>query len=404
MVTPEEKTSLKQTDSTGKVLVNKWAKVKDFNPLSSQQVLEYLRYKGYKIPRDRVTRKETTGKDSLAKLIKQHPMDPMLRLVLEARHLSKAIGYLDDSRVGRDGRFHPTYTFAPDTGRLASINPNFQNQPKHGVDQELADAIRETIIPSPGFVLVELDWKAIEAVLTGWFAGDAGFQRLSLLDSHSYLGWHILHRRSDVGPPPDIHDPRLGSLLADFKKAHPKFREIAKKVNHATSYGMGPKHLSEVLECTITEAGELLRIKDESSPLVAKWKKTIQQQAHKEGFLENPFGYRRYFFEVYKKDARGEWVLGSEARKALAFLPQSTAAGMLRATLGNLPRLPGYCRDWYPLVPIHDAIVLEVPEGQDERWVPPVRALMEKDWAELGGLSIKTDVKIGSNWAHMKDW
>jgi len=393
-------------DSTGKVLVNKWAKVSDFNPLSSKQVLEYLRYKGYKIPKDRVTRKETTGKDSLLRIIKDNPMDPMLRLCLEARHLSKAIGYLDDSRIGRDGRFHPTYTFAPDTGRLASINPNFQNQPKHGVDEELANAIRQTIVPSRGHLLVELDWKAIEAVLTGWFAGDAGFQRLSLLDSHSYLGWCILHRREgeDVGAPPNLNDPRLGDLLAGFKKAHPKFREIAKKVNHATSYGMGPKHLSEVLECKIPEAVKLIAIKDESAPLVAEWKKTIQRQAHKEGFLENPFGYRRYFFEVYKKDQRGQWVLGGEARKALAFLPQSTAAGMLRATLAALPGLRGYGNQWHPLIPIHDAIVLEVPQGSVREFVPSVQELMEREWAELGGLSIKVDVKVGSNWALMKDW
>ena len=400
------KSSTSVTDSTGKVLVNRWAKAKDFNPLSSPQVLEYLRYKGYKVPRDRVTRKETTGKDALAKIIKDNPMDVMLRLILEARHLNKASGYLDDSRSSGDGRFHPTYTFAPDTGRLASINPNFQNQPKHGVDQELTDAIRSTITPSRGFVLVELDWKAIEAVLTGWFAGDAGFQRLSLLDSHSYLGWCILHDRggTDLGPPPDLHDPRLGELLGHFKAAHPKFREIAKKVNHATSYGMGPKHLSEVLECKIPDAIRLMEIKDKSAPLVAKWKNTIQQQAHKEGFLENPFGYRRYFFEVYKKNQRGDWVLGGEARKALAFLPQSTAAGMLRATLASLPGVRGYNEDWYPLIPIHDAIVLEVREGAVGDYVPEVRALMEKEWPELNGLSIKTDIKVGSNWALMKDW
>lgn len=104
-------------------LVNRWAVLQDFSPLSPLQVKAYCEHKGYKIPRDRKTRKPTTGKDGLATMIRQHPGEEVLPLVLEARHLRKAQGYLADERLGQDGKFHPTYTFAPDTGRLASINP-----------------------------------------------------------------------------------------------------------------------------------------------------------------------------------------------------------------------------------------------------------------------------------------
>lgn len=383
--------------------MKRWALLENFNPLSSQQVMKYLKHKKYKIPRDRKTRKETTSKESLTQLQKWYPNDRVLGLVVESRHLNKAIGYLDDSRLGRDGKFHPTYTFAPDTGRLASINPNFQNQPKHGVDEELARAIRETIVPSPGMVLVELDWKAIEAVLTGHFAGDEGFKRLSLLDSHSYLAWHIAWRTGKTPvPPPPMDADDIGELLARFKQAHPHERELAKKVNHATSYGMGPKHLSDTLKVTVSKASELMRIKDESSPKVAKWKHEVRLRAHNEGFLENPFGYRRYFSHVYIKDRQGAWKLGDEANKCLAFLPQSTAAGMLRDVVSRLPELDGYGDYWHPLVPIHDALLLEVLQGEVPRVSNLVKNLMEKEWPELGGLSIPVDIKSGTNWALMK--
>ena len=342
---------------------NRWAKTERFNLVSGDQVKAYCKWKGYKLPRDRKTRRETTSKDALTQLIKRHPEDRVLRGVLESRHLSKAIGYLDDSRLGRDGKFHPTYTFAPDTGRLASINPNFQNQPKHGVDEELAHAIRETIVPSPGMVLVELDWKAIEAVLTGFFADDEGFARLSLIDSHSFLAWHIAHRAGDADEPPSPLDPDLPRLLSDFKAGNGPLRERAKRVNHATSYGMGAKHLSDLLKVSKSEAMEILRIKDEASPKVAEWKATIRKRAHYDGFLENPFGYRRYFTDIFRKSKwTGKWTLGEEANKCLAFLPQSTGAAMLRSTIAALPGLPGYGTEWFPLVPIHDAILFEVQD------------------------------------------
>ncbi len=382
-----------------------WAKTKPFNLVSPDQVKAYCKHRGYKLLRDRKTRKETTSKEALTQLIKKHPDDRILRLVLESRHLNKAIGYLDDSRLGRDGKFHPTYTFAPDTGRLASINPNFQNQPKHGVDEELAHAIRETIVPSSGMVLVELDWKAIEAVLTGWFADDEGFARLSLIDSHSFLAWHIAHERGDADEPPSPLDPNLAELLSDFKASHGPERELAKKVNHGTSYGMGAKHLSDLLKVPKSEAIKILKIKDEASPKVAEWKASVRKRAHYDGFLENPFGYRRYFTDIFRKSRwTGGWTLGDEANKCLAFLPQSTAAAMLRETIASLPGLPGYGREWFPLVPIHDAILFEVQDQEDARLraTASVTELMEKEWPELGGLSIQVDGNWGRNWGEMK--
>ncbi|MGH7273844.1 MAG: DNA polymerase, partial [Nitrospiria bacterium] len=166
-------------------LVKRWALEEDFNPLSPLQVMHYLKHMKYKLPMDRKTRKPTTGKEGLSFLSRKYG-DQLLTHTLTSRRLSKARSYLDDTYLAKDGRLHPTFTTRPDTGRLSSLAPNLQNQPHHGVDQELVDIIRSTIIPSPGMVFVELDWKAIEAVLTGWFAGDEGFITLSLQDSHSY--------------------------------------------------------------------------------------------------------------------------------------------------------------------------------------------------------------------------
>lgn len=404
-----------------KQIVNRWARLDDFNPLSPVQVKDYCKFKDYKLPKDRKTKKPTTGKNAIGDLIRSHPSDEVLPLILEARHLRKAQGYLSDERLGRDGKFHPTYTFSPDTGRLASINPNFQNQPKHGVDEELAAAIRETIVPSPGMVLVELDWKAIEAVLTGWFADDPDFIRLSLLDSHSFLAWHALWELQvewgvkGITEPPLIDDKDLEAKLKWFKKTWADFvppiagstfsvRDLLKRVNHAGSYGMGPKHLSELLKISMAMAAKLMEIKAKAAPKVGAWQDEIRLQAHTQGYLENPFGYRRYFWGVYEKKKDGKLRVGEEANKALAFLPQSTAAGMLREALVSVEDLRAneFDGEFFPLVPIHDAILLEVKAERAIEVARRVKEIMQAPWPQLNGLSIEVDIQMGYNWAEMK--
>lgn len=167
---------------------------------------------------------------------------------------------------------------------------------------------------------------------------------------------------------------------------------------------MGPKHLSELLRCSITDAVDILRAKDASAPLVARWQKGILAQAHKAGYLENPFGYRRAFWHVFEKNKDGSLnPHGGEANKVLAFLPQSTAAGMLRESLIRVADLQRELGCFWMLVPIHDAILLEVREDQVVGVQARVKEVMEREWPELNGLSIKVDVKTGLNWGEMQD-
>ena len=394
--------------------LRRFALVEDFNPLSPPQVMAYLKAKGYKIPLDRKTLKPTSNKETLSKLGATY-QDPVLWETLDARKLSKAAGYLTDAIVGRDGRIHSTFTFAPDTGRLASFRPNVQNVPRT-VDQAIVQAIRSTIIPSEGCEFVELDWKAIEAVLTGWFANDQDYIALSLADSHSYYGWHIMYAMReewarDVGSPPPMADRLLSSRLDDWKRKHGgwqpllsqgvtlNIRDLAKKVNHASSYGMGPKHMGEILRLSPFLAAKLLRIKDEMAPKVKAWKRTVLVQAHTQGYLENPFGYRHCFWNVVEVKG-GKPSVSEEANKAFAFLPQSTAAAMLREVLLDLPALAGYHEWWWPLCPIHDAILVEVKKEKIDESVDFIRRVMERKWRELGGLSVPVDAKLGhGSWA-----
>lgn len=380
--------------------MKRFAKLGDFLPTSHVHVKKYCASKGYAIPKHRKTKKPTVNEESLRAMLKYHPTDPVLPLVLEARALNKAAGFLADTYVGRDGKFHPTYTFHPDTGRLASRSPNVMQQPNpsrlKGAKEELAEAVRRTIIPSEGCVLVEADWKNVEAVLTGHFAGDPDYIRLSLLGGHSYLGLHIAGNPPDPGLPDDV----LRTIFDKFKKESPAYPR-AKQVNLASSYGMGVKHMSEVLGVSITEARRLMRIKEDMAPRVKQWIRDTRLRAHKERMLVNPFGYvSPYFFDVLRKKDNGEMGLGDQANQVLAFLPQSTGASMLRECI----LLFDTAIDWEEcrlLIPIHDSFLFEVREDRVEWWLPIIRDIMTREWPELGGRRMGVDIKQGVSWGEM---
>lgn len=382
--------------------MDRWAKLKDFLPSSTQQVKAYLRHMRYKIPRERTTGKESTNEEGLETIIRQRPEDQVLPAILRARHLTKAVSYLDDAIVGRDGRIHPRYTFLPKTGRLSSKRPNLMNLPqgrKGDVMKEVASAIRSSIIPSPGCLLEERDWKAIEALLVGYFAGDDDYMLASKRGIHDIFGSHLLYRRGIISAPRTVHDPDLGEWIEWFKANHPNVRAIAKKRIHGGAYGQGAFNMARDLGVSLQEVRELDEVFATMAPKVEKWKAEVRRRAHSEG-LTNPFGASMTFFEVFRKNADGVMVLGKEANEVLAFLPQSTGAFMLREVLVTLDSHPEHGRAFWLLIPTHDSIAYEVLEEAAPMVREIVRATMERSWPELGGLTVETDYTVGRSLAN----
>ena len=388
--------------------VSRWAQVLDFNPTSSIQVLEYLRYSKYKLHHNRKSGKQTADEEALEKtlrdLLLKGKKDSLLEKIIDARHLQKAIGYLLETSIGRDGYYHPIYTFRPETGRLSAIRPNIQNQPNHGVDARVAKAIRACVVPSkPGWVLVENDWKAMEAVLTGYFAQDPDFIKISQLDSHSYFCAHILRNRGVLnGSIPSADDPGIMDFLNEIKRTFPEERFMAKTANLAMGYDIGWRHLSEVVRCTAEEAKTYLRIRDEMYPKIAKWKENTFLEAHSKGYLETPFGYRTFYWNVLEpiSGQPGKFRKGKEAREALAFRPQSSGAAMLREAMLALDEFDGI--EFNFLAPIHDAILVECPKENVDRVKKLLAVAMERSYSELGGLHIDSEAKVGLRWSEMR--
>lgn len=390
------------TSTSDQILVERWARLGEFNPNSPPQVLNYLRHRGYPIPRDRKTKKPSTAEQGLLDILrKQEEKDPVLQGVLEVKHLTKAIGYLDDAMLGRDGKLHPLYSFLPKTGRLSSKRPNIMNLPqgRMGEVTELAAAaIRGAIIPRPGWLLAEFDWKGIEALLVAYFAEDPDYARICKIDIHSYV------TSFGVGEPadPTWPDDKLAAHLASIAKRFKPERQAFKKAGHANNYGQGIFNMARDLSCTLEKAKWYKDIMAAAAPKVTKWREETILRAHTEGQLMNPFGYVMAFFEALKVGPDGKAVYGKEANEALAFPAQSTGAAMLREVLTHLGNNPWEGKLYCILVPTHDSILVEYdPEFQDIV-LYTVRESMERPWPELGGLRVEVEVKIGPHLGAMK--
>jgi hypothetical protein len=369
-----------------------------FSAKSTQQVQKYLRHKGYPVPRHLTTGKITTGQRELEALYKEVE-DPVLKKILEVRSISDLLAKYADNiwwEPVEDGRIHPRFNFNPSTGRLASEKPNIQNPIKRG---EWGKEFRNQFIASPGMILVGIDFNAIEAVLTGWFAKDENFISASKLSIHAILSSFYLQKLGKWDEPIslDWNEAKLKEKIRHIKKHYPNEYSKSKSIVYLSLYGGGAKMIfnqspgvfNSISECTQLQNMffETLAIK------IKKWQRDTLDLAHRQCYLENPFGHRHYFWDVLQHNGR----YGSQAKDALAELPQSTAASIYKDVMVRLrPELVNYLR-----APIHDELLFELPINEKDDLIDEIKSEMEKPIPELDGLTIEVESSVGERWGEM---
>jgi hypothetical protein len=121
------------------------------------------------------------------------------------------------------------------------------------------------------------------------------------------------------------------------------------------------------------------------------------ERAHAQHYLDNHFGYRHYFYDVFTWDRKREgWGLGTDAKRAVAFVPQSDASAIQTEILLKLADTA--VAPWMRLI-VHDSLILEAPEEQVDVAVALTQQVFTSSWPELGGLSIGCEVSMGRNLA-----
>jgi uracil-DNA glycosylase family 4 len=397
-------------------MVSRWCRVEPFNPNSSDQVIEYLKYqmayskkKGYRVPKKWREDKDTTEEIELLKVIRA-TKDPVLPLVLEVRGFQKMLStYVEGWAPDSGGFVHPTYEHGTAVGQLNSKNPNGQNFP---IRKELAKKMRQMIRAKAGHKIVELDFKSFHAVTLAFEAHSANWMRLSRSDIHSFVTAHFLHlpERDQLL---DWADDALIDYLAWVKSKYRDTRDS--KAKHAilgVGNGMGYRKLYRQYSEYFEREGEAKTLHDTIKgifPEVFKYQNDRRMEAHQNTFLMTRFGYIRWFFDVMHYDPKSrELVPGNDSEAAVAFHHPNDAFGhmneqMLWMGVNGLHRKYGWCNN------LHDALQFHCPTELVEECIDTMRNHMTMRSPVLvdgvtapDGLYVDVEAKVGDDWQHMQ--
>ena len=451
-------------------LVPRWFWREPFNPDSSDQMLAYLKFRGHKPGKSKSTKQDSADRETLIRLSKS-TKDPFYKFNLDYRAVKKVESTYATPTLRRiekdpEGRLHPIPTFRPSTGRLSYVSPNITNVVSDkGGKASLAAGFRRCVVAAPGCRLLEVDFSGIEAVESGWWARDPAYIRLARLGVHAYLASHLLGRPADLR----WSDGDLLAYFAALKKSDPLPYDKAKRCVHGTNYGLTPYGMANTfpdLYADVQAAEKVQQIYFEVCPTLPAWHTALRRRAYDVGFLggagtvfttptnacydkdwtgpspwPHPFQYRHWFWSVlaYKPITEaqrlrrekagkacayinGRWFavdLGEDSKRVIAFYPQSTASGVLKRSVRQIfcrPDAPSYIGDAYygrtPFrAPIHDSLLLEVPDRQWDRVCeavfremqrPVVEQPMPAEWGMGPHLMIGVEAKAGKNWEAME--
>ena len=403
-----------------RVVVTEYFKEVEWKP-STVQLSAYQRSLAQQAVKNRDGR-VTFDDNAIKALQRKYPKDELYKHLLEFRRVQKLRGtYVGitqpDGRIkgglilDRRGLISCEYTHNPSTLRLACQAPNLTNLPRVGDEHQLESIIRNLVVARDGMIFIERDFSAIESVLTAYFARWRDGIRLAKIGVHAYLASHVLGRPADLS----WSDVDIRQYLKAIKKSdHVDVQRVynaCKRCVHGSNYGMTPRKMVQSEPQTFPDEKYATRIQDiyfEVAAPIRKWHLQTQLEAHQNGYLRNPFGYILRLTHVFRNvKENGKWVRkpGDQANEALAFLPQSTAAGIIKEAMLRLWEIPE-TRAAMRLM-VHDSLLLEVLQQDVELVDAILKAEMEKPVPELvlpdsyglgSYLNIDTDGKRGTRW------
>ena len=224
-----------------------------------------------------------TGEEILQKLKDKYYI---CNLILEKRGLEKLLNAFIDSlpkmRSKRDNKIHSDFKqLGTDTGRFSCSNPNLQQIPSSNKE------IRMMFKASDGYVLVGSDYSQQEPRLLTAYSEDE-----KLLDA--YNNGKDMYATMGMG----VYNNDYWDNMEHYEDGTPniegkKRRSLMKKLLLGLMYQMGPKTLSENLNCSIDEANKIVRDFYTGFPKVQKWIKETEENASKLGYVEDFWGRRR---------------------------------------------------------------------------------------------------------------
>ena len=347
-----------------------------FNINSPKQVGELL---FDKLKLDSKAKKSRTGQYSTSEevLVALKDRHEIVGLILEYRALSKLITtYISalPGYIAADGKIHTTYNqTVTATGRLSSSNPNLQNLP---IRSERGRFIREAVIPDDGCLFLSADYSQIELRLMAHFSQDE-------------------HMLAAFRSGQDIHAATAARIYGKpIEQISKDERRNAKTANFGIIYGISAFGLAQQLDCSRTEAKQLIDDYFAAFPRVISYIESQKELARQRGYAETLFGRRRYLPDITSQNAT---VRSFAERNAVNAPIQGTAADIIKIAMVSIHRrLKAEGLKAQMIMQVHDELNFNVPAAEVDR----VRDIVVTEMQNAVHLSIPliAECGVGENW------
>ena len=347
-----------------------------FNPNSPKQLARIL-FDELGLP---VIKKTKTGPSTDASVLEQLASEHDLPAsVLAYRSLEKLRSTYVDALPGfvnpATGRVHTNFNQATaETGRLSSEDPNLQNIP---IRTPEGRRIRKAFVPADGHVFLSADYSQVELrVLAHLCGAEGGFAR-------AFAAGKDVHRATAA----EVFELPEDEVTREARSA-------AKAINFGLVYGQGAWGLSQVLNISRKEASAYIRTYKKRYPEIERYMDERVTEAKEKQFAVTLLGRRRRITDLTSSNYNQR-----EAAKRLAINTpvQGSAADIIKVAMIKVAAM---LREEFPdvrlLLQVHDELLFEVPEGQEQALAARVVGIMET--AVPLTVPLKVDTGIGRDW------
>jgi len=338
-----------------------------FNPHSPQQTLAHLKKTGF-------SNLKSTGKDPLEKAMKKYPDTEAVELAektLESRMYRKRSGTYGKALIekfvekdkGVNVIFSNFLVDGAETGRMASRNPNIQNIPIRETSE-----FRECFVARPGNKLIVADYSAQEPRILAYVSQDKKMIQ-------------IFQDRKDLYI--EVADKVFGEQITKTDDRRRQMKDLVLGIG----YGLTEFGFARAENVSKKEAKFLLRSVHRFFPQASAWG---EKQAQKRTYVTTIPG-RKIWLNPYS------WQVDKNARNSPI---QGTAAEMIKLTMIRIHREWGFDCPYGIVAPIHDELILDVPDKPASEIGFFVKKIMVEEAEKMClGVPFIVDAIIGDTWA-----
>jgi len=342
--------------------------------------------------------KLSTDKKDLERIANRFPL---VKKIVEYRHLDHDISnYLLKplDLMDSNGIIHPHWnSVGTKTGRWTCTNPALQTYTK---------SMKNTIIPRPGNIIIDADYKQAEMRILAYYSGDPVLLKAVAegLDLHSANGAAFFGY---------TFEKFLKGVL-DGDPHFIKLRKVAKNLGFLLVYHGQEYAIMRLIGCSKTEASKIRENYFRGLTKVMPWSDKIVRQVKTKGFVQSAYGRIRHFNDIdfvtkktltSKNGRKYQTYADPRAYDAEKEAPNAIIQGTsvdlvnfnLIRTHRELKKIGGFT-----ILEVHDSGVFEVPEKHVDTAIQIIKEGMVESVYPVD-IKMEIDIGVGYNYRDLKE-